>query len=118
MLTPFGNLINTSLIPVYRQCRRFIADGLMPWASDIDSVVSGIVEGGIVAPNVCANCGASDDPGPGGVKPMPCSVCKTAKYCGRGCQAHFRSKFSRRCLIMHRSLLRGTRLVFRARAQK
>ena len=35
--------------PVYRQCRRFIADGPMPWASDIDSVASGIVEGGSVA---------------------------------------------------------------------
>ena len=53
---------------------------------DIDSLVSGIVEGGIVAPNVCANCGASDDLSPGGVKLMPCSVCKTAKYCERGCQ--------------------------------
>ena len=30
------------------------------------SVVSGIVEGGIVAPNVCANCGASDDSSPDG----------------------------------------------------
>ena len=49
---------------------------------------------GIVAPNVCANCGASDDPSPDGVKLKPCSVCKTAKYCGRGCQAHFRSTFS------------------------
>ena len=49
---------------------------------------------GIVAPNVCANCGASDDSSPGGVKLKPCSVCKTAKYCGRGCQAHFRSTFS------------------------
>ena len=50
------------------------------------SVVSGIVEGGIVAPNVCANCGASDDSSPDGVKLKPCSVCKTATYCGRGCQ--------------------------------
>ena len=49
-------------------------------------MVSGIVEGGIVAPNVCANCGASDDSSPDGVKLKPCSVCKTAKYCGRGCQ--------------------------------
>ena len=40
----------------------------------------------IVAPNVCANCGASDDSSPDGVKLKPCSVCKTAKYCGRGCQ--------------------------------
>ena len=46
---------------------------------------------GIVAPSACANCGASDDPGPDGAKLKPCSVCKTAKYCGRGCQAHFRS---------------------------
>ena len=36
-------------MPVYRQCRRFIADGPMPWASDIGSVVSGIVESGSVA---------------------------------------------------------------------
>ena len=50
----------------------------MPWASDIGSVVSGIVEGGIVAPNVCANCGASDDSSPDGAKLKPCSVCKTA----------------------------------------
>ena len=33
-LPPFGNLISTGLIPVYRQCRRFIADGPMPWASN------------------------------------------------------------------------------------
>ena len=39
-----------------------------------------------MAPNVCANCGASDDSSPDGVKLKPCSVCKTAKYCGRGCQ--------------------------------
>ena len=45
----FGNLINTSLIPVYRQCRRFIADGPMQWASDIGSVVSGIVKSRSVA---------------------------------------------------------------------
>ena len=44
------------------------------------------VASGIVAPNVCANCGASDDPGPDGVKLRPCSVCKTARYCERGCQ--------------------------------
>jgi len=39
-----------------------------------------------VAPNVCANCGASDDSSPDGVKLKPCSVCKTARYCGRVCQ--------------------------------
>ena len=39
-----------------------------------------------MAPNVCANCGASDDSSPDGVKLRPCSVCKTALYCGRGCQ--------------------------------
>ena len=48
MLTTFGNLVSTGLIPAYRQCRRFIADGPMPGASDISSVVSGIVEGGSV----------------------------------------------------------------------
>ena len=52
------------------------------------------VVSGIVAPDVCANCGASDDSSPDGVKLEPCSVCKTAQYCGRGCQAHFRSTFS------------------------
>ena len=44
---PFGNLISTGLVPAYRQCRRFIADGPMQWAGG--SVVSGIVEGGSVA---------------------------------------------------------------------
>ena len=39
-----------------------------------------------MAPNVCANCGASDDSSPDGVKLKPCSVCKTARYCGRVCQ--------------------------------
>ena len=41
-------ILNTSFLPVYRQCRRFIADGPVPWASDIGSVVRGIVEGGSV----------------------------------------------------------------------
>ena len=39
-----------------------------------------------MAPNVCANCGASDDSSPDGAKLKPCSVCKTARYCGRVCQ--------------------------------
>ena len=49
------------------------------------------------APNVCANCGASDDSSPDGVKLKPCSVCKTARYCGRGCQVEHWKKHRPHC---------------------
>ena len=50
-----------------------------------------------MAPNVCANCGASDDSSPDGVKLKPCSVCKTARYCGRGCQVEHWKKHKPHC---------------------
>ena len=56
---PFGNLISTGLIPVYRQCRRFIADGPMPWASDIDSMVSGVESGSVARGSVESGIKAS-----------------------------------------------------------
>ena len=39
-----------------------------------------------VSPFVCANCGAPDDPIPGGAKLKSCSVCKVVRYCRRECQ--------------------------------
>ena len=91
MLAPFGNLIN-----ITANAGGSLPTGQCSWRvkSDIDKCGKRILEGGIVAPNVYANCGASDDPSFDGVKLRPCSVCKTAKYCGRGCQAHFRSTLS------------------------
>ena len=50
-----------------------------------------------MAPNVCANCGASDDSSPDSVKLKPCSVCKTARYCGRGCQVEHWKKHKPHC---------------------
>ena len=49
------------------------------------------------APCVCASCGAPGDSIPGGVKLKPCSVCKTAKYCGRECQVEHWKKHKPGC---------------------
>ena len=50
-----------------------------------------------VSPCVCASCGAPGDSIPGGVKLKPCSVCKTAKYCGRECQIEHWKKHKPDC---------------------
>ena len=46
---------------------------------------------------VCASCGAPGDSIFGGVKLKPCSVCKTAKYCGRECQVEHWKKHKPDC---------------------
>jgi hypothetical protein len=50
-----------------------------------------------VSPCVCASCGAPGDSIPDGVKLKPCSVCKTAKYCGRECQVEHWKKHKPDC---------------------